>query len=424
LRALVYAGVFALVTLPVLAQSNLPFVASATTTLPANNITLTASGSNFETFVDDIIAAEGQFQQLSGKPFAGSSTFLGVQNAIVFQVNATGTVVSFGLAPINFSKTFTGTSSSDVSSQITDFFKKNGAQTISDFLAAIAKQSTIAVTDGNPNAATAIAANDSFMTLGFTPAEQTADTLASSNDSGPGAMGAGTAEKPRFSGLAIGFNAGTFTSGAFSGTSYDLSSSGFNIRLTDRVRIVTPLYLNYVKVSGAQIGGFGGSLAVPVTIRVIDKDSPWAWRLTPSFGLGGRVSVDLAGGTALWQAGLTSAIDYKVGPKLMLGVINQLTEDKSIAVKDGDFNFDPHVDQQILKNGVRFVTPIKPRLIGDFFIVDSRFLKDAAVKSFETFGASIAMHVTEKFNLRLGANYDIGTQFRSYSAGLSSAWQW
>jgi hypothetical protein len=423
LRALAWAGFLTALGLTARAQSNVPFSGSATTQLPANNITVTASGSSFETFINSIISSEGQFQALDGKPFAGTATFLGVKDALIFQVNAAGTVVSFSLGPINFNKTFTAANSTDLSKQVTDFFKKDGAQTIADFLAAIAKQSTIAVTDGNPNAATAIAANNTFISQGFTPVEQTADAIEASSSTGGTATTTAAAPR-RFGGLGIGLNAGHFKSGGFEGDNYDFSISGLNIGFGPNVRLVTPLYASYVKVSGAQIGGLGGGLALPITIRTITKESPWAWRVTPSVGIGGRVSVDLAGGAALWQAGLSSTFDVKVAPKLVLGFVNQITTHKSIEIKQGDFHFDPQIDQQILKNGLRLVAPLARRVVADFFVVDTRFLQAAAVKSFQTYGGSISLRATQSFNLTLGANYDTGTNFEAYSAGLSSAWHW
>ena len=56
--------------------------------------------------------------------------------------------------------------------------------------------------------------------------------------------------------------------------------------------------------------------------------------------------------------------------------------------------------------------------------MDSRFFKQAAVKSFETFGGSLSFRATKSFNLSLGANYDTGTDFKAYSVGISSAWRW
>jgi hypothetical protein len=45
------------------------------------------------------------------------------------------------------------------------------------------------------------------------------------------------------------------------------------------------------------------------------------------------------------------------------------------------------------------------------------------VKNFTTFGGSLTFRLNEKRHLTLGANYDTGANYRSWSAGLSSAWR-
>lgn len=398
-----------------LAQSNKPFEAVATTT-GAVPITITASSSNLEDFLSSLINTKGQFAALNGNPYTARSTFLGVQNAITFNTNSTGTAVTLGLTPIGFTRTFTGATKESVDDQIDDFFQKNGAETLAAFLKAIAKESPIAVTDGNPNSVTALAAGSTFTGQGFTGA----DELASAFDD----VDAGGGEKSRFGGFGIGFNAGKFEAGVFEGNNYDFSLSGLNIGFGDNVRLLTPISINYLDIEGAEVAGAGISLALPIRLRTMSKDNPVNWRLTPLAGVSLRGSVDLASGALIWQAGAANTIDYKVAPKLVVCLINQFTFHRSIEVTYGDYSFDPDVDQQILKNGVRLVTPFTKRLIGDFYVVDTRFLKAAAVKSFQTFGASLSLRATKSFNLSLGANYDTGDQFKAYSVGLSSAWRW
>ncbi len=386
-----------------------PFEAVATTTGPAP-ITLSASGSNLSDFVSSLINTNGQFAPLNGRAYTASSTFLGVPNAITFNTNATGTAVTYGLTPIGFSRTFTGTSKQDVDDQIDDFFKKNGADTIARFLKAIAEKSPLAVTDGNPNSATALAAAGTFTGQGFT----SVDEITAGLDGG----------KARYGGFGIGFNAGKFEAGDFKGNNYDFSLTGLNIGLGDSVRLITPISFNYLTVEGAKVAGMGINLAMPVRLRVMSKDNPLNWRVTPLAGVSLRGSADLAGGALLWQAGVTNTIDYKATPKLVVCMINQATFHRSIGINYGDYSFDPKVDQQILKNGFRLVSPLTPRLIGDFFAVDTRFLKAAAVKGFQTYGGSLSFRATPNYNVSLGANYDTGTRFKAYSIGLSSAWRW
>ncbi len=397
-----------------------PFQISVVTT-DNNPITVTATGSNLTDLINNLIKNLGQFQQLNGHAFTGTSTFLGVPNAIVFNVNSTGTVVNLNLTPIAFNKTFNGTSQGDVENQVTNFIEKSGSGTVGDFLSAIAKMSAVAVTDGNPNAATASSASTTFMDQGFTPATEV-ETLAADTTT-TGTSTSATA-KPSFGGLGIGFNSGKFKAAGIDGENTDVSITGLNFGLGPNVRLVTPVGFSYLKVAGARVGGFSVGLGLPITVETMGKDSPYNWRITPMAATSVRGSVDLASGALLWQAGLTNTVDYKVSSKLIVCVVNQLTTHHSIAVDYGDYHFDPKVDQQILKNGLRFVTPLNARLIGDFFVIDTRFLKDAAVKSFETLGGSLSFRITKTHSLTIGFNYDTGDNFKAYSVGLSSAWRW
>jgi hypothetical protein len=119
-----------------------------------------------------------------------------------------------------------------------------------------------------------------------------------------------------------------------------------------------------------------------------------------------------------------NSIDYRVNPKVVFCLVNQFTAHKSIKLEYGDYSFDPKVDQQIVKTGLRMVNPLTRRLILDVFVVDTRFLKAAAVDQFYSAGGSLSLRVSQRFNLTLGANYDTGDNYKSYSGGLSSSWKW
>ena len=126
----------------------------------------------------------------------------------------------------------------------------------------------------------------------------------------------------------------------------------------------------------------------------------------------------------LWQAGATNTIDFRINRRLILCVVNQYSTHKSISLALGDVEFDPQINQQILKNGLRIVSPLAKRLVGDFFVVDTRLLKEAAVDQFYTLGASLSFKAFESSNISLGANYDTGDDYKAWSVGLSSAWRW
>jgi hypothetical protein len=104
-------------------------------------------------------------------------------------------------------------------------------------------------------------------------------------------------------------------------------------------------------------------------------------------------------------------------------VVNQFTVHRSLTVKYSTYKFDPNVSQEMLKDGVRLVTPLSSRTTGDVFVIETNYLKDAAVQSFTTIGTSLSYRITPKSNITLGANFDTGRDYRSWSVGLSSAWK-
>jgi hypothetical protein len=386
-----------------------PFVVVVTsTTLP----TLTADYSSFPNLLNDLLNVRGGFAPYANTDFSATLAFLGVSHAIMADSNPAGTQVELLIPGINFTRTFSGQTRSDVENQIHDFFIKDGSGVVGDFLSYIARHSAVAVTDGNPSSSTAIMANASFLSNGFTPADEITFV----------GTGTAAAAQANFSGLGIGFNSGSFTANGISGTFNDLAMP-FKLRLSDRVSLSGSVPLNLLSVEGAKIYGVGLNLGLPVRILVMDKENPTNWRLTPLVGISARGSEDLAGGGVIWMAGLNSAVDYRVSEKLIVCVVNQFTVHRSLTVKYSTYKFDPNVSQEMLKDGVRLVTPLSSRTTGDVFVIETNYLKDAAVQSFTTIGTSLSYRITPKSNITLGANFDTGRDYRSWSVGLSSAWK-
>jgi hypothetical protein len=391
-----------------------PFDVTVTsTTVP----TVTEGYSSFPSLLSDVLNTNGPFAGFASTNFNATVNFLGVPNAVQASSNSTGTSVSLAIPLTGFSQTFNGPTRSDVETQIKNFFLQNGSSVVGNFLAAIAKQSAVAVTDGNPNSSTALMASSVFFSQGFTPTgDLPFEGVAAASNAGS------SSSSSRFTGLGIGFDSGQFKANGIKGDNSDMEIP-FGYRLTDRVSLAASIPINYLDVDGAKIYGVGFNLAVPVRIEIMDHDNPLNWRLTPFVGISARGSEDLSGGGVIWSPGLTNTLDYRVNSKLILGLVDQVSFDKSIAVKYSNYKFDPDVDQQILKNGVRAVTPLTSRLIMDGFIIETNFLKAAAVKNFTTFGTSFSYHLTQKFDVTLGANYDTGPGYSDWSVGLSSAWK-
>ena len=391
------------------ARADEPFTVVVTSaTLPS----LSAGYASFPDLLGDVLNARGEFAGYANTDFSASLSFLGISNAIMASSNQTGTQVNLQIPGINFTRVFTGPTRSNVEQQIKDFFVKDGSGVVGDFLNYVSHKSAVAVTDGNPSSSTALMANSSFFSSGFTPANDLTNTEATT----------ATATRTNLSGLGIGFNSGRFSANGITGNFTDFAIP-FKFALTDRVSLSGAVPFDLLTVEGAKIYGVGLNLGLPVRIMAMDKDQPMTWRLTPLLGISARGSADLAGGGVIWMAGLNNSVDYRVSHKLIVCVVNQLTTHHGIDVKYASYNFNPNVDQLMLKNGVRFVTPFSERTTGDFFVIETNFLKEAAVKNFTTFGASVSYRITPKANLTLGVNYDTGSGYRSSSAGLSSAWK-
>ncbi len=369
--------------------------------------TVTAENSSFPDLLQDVIKGQGKFASFSMVDYNGLMTYLGVPNAI--QVNMTGNTATIDLPSIGFSRTFTGSSRDDVYDQVEDYFLKHGSDIYGRFLKEMAKRSAVALTDGNPGATTARMAAGTFFTDGFTPSDELMDMIDGITTD-------------RFSGLGIGFNGGEFEAGDFTGYYADFALP-WRKRLAGHVDLNTSLNFNYLDVEGSQVFGIGATIGVPVRVLIMDREHRWNWRLTPVAGISARGSEDMASGGLIWMAGGLSTVDFRVNSRLILSIVNQVSYHKSMNLKlPDDYEFDPHVDQVILKNGLRAVTRFGKRIIADAFAIETNFLNDAAVDSFTTIGGSLKWQATQKYHLTLGANYDWGDDYKSWSVGLSSVW--
>lgn len=370
---------------------------------------VTVGSSNFLDLVDDVINAAGEFSFFETTQFEATLLYLGVPDAMTFYVNDTGTSAELYIASLDEFVNFTAGSRYELEQQIEDWFETEGTEVYADFLAAIAESSPAAVTDGNPTAATAADARTSFDSFGFTPAEDLV-------------MATDGATSPNYSGFGLGFNSGTFKAGDLRGTKTDLNIP-FRFALSEKLSLAGAVPIHYLSLEGAKIYGLGINLALPYRARIMTKENPLNWRITPTIGLTVRGSADLASGAALYQYGLINSIDYRINSKWIICMVNQLSAYESLEVSYDDYDFDPNISQLILKNGLRAVTKLSDRWILDGYVINTRFLEDAAVEQFWTLGVSGMFKLTKNRNLQMGLNYDFGDDYSAWSIGLSSAWK-
>ncbi len=419
LHRIVVGSALALSLICAVARASDPlFVVSVMTIDSGPLLSASVSFNKLQPALESAVDSEDVFSFTASRAYLEHITLFGYKNAAVFSQNGPshnlGTQLTVTLAPTGFSKTFTTTAEETAGDQAIDFFKGDGKNELAAFWQALSRSQPVAVNDGNPESATALSAASFFSTQGFTSASEIADGISDEPTEG----------KPKFGGLDFGINGGHFTAGPFDGNKVDLSGTVVNFGVSDQVRVLMNASAEYLTLDGAKIYGAGSSIALPIRFLIMNKQNPWNWRVTPFGGFNVQASEDLLNGSLLWQAGVVNSVDYRVNSKLVVCIASQFSHHQSIGVSLGGVDYDPEVKQEIFKNGLRLVTPLTKRWLADAFVVDTDFLKDAAVKQFWTFGGSISYRVARSINVGIAANYDTGKNFKAYNFGLNGVWKW
>lgn len=393
----------ALLTAPVKTQAADLFTITAT-----GGPTVTVGANNVIDLIERAVNRSDAFAALVGG-VTGSLSYAGVANAITYTSAAAGSS-SITIPSTGFSKNFATTQA------LTDFLKTDGSAEVAKFLKAMAAQSLVAITDGNPNASTARTAADAFQNYGMSFAQTKEEK---------------DAEKPNSSRVGFGIIAdvGSFDANGLKGSVYSLPMFA-RFKLTDRVGLDFNLPLNYTKIEGAEAFGLGLGLAVPVKVIPRTKDSPWYWQLTPFGGANASASKDLAAGGLLANGGLNSLVTYDFG-NFALSMGNHLSVYEGIPITVSGYTFDPGVSQQMLKNGLKLDVPIGQRWIFDVYAVHTKFLTSAALDQYVTLGGEIGYRFLGKANaakksggyMKLGLYADVGDNYTSAHAQFGTGWK-
>ena len=384
------------------------FNINAVTTDGGPAMNQTAGSSSVLNLIQSAVDAQGDFSSFNGRGYNASLQYAGVANAINFSVNNAGTSATLQIPSTGFSKTFTGTSRDDLNNQITSFLKTDGQSEYAKFLKAMNEQSTVAVSDGNPNSSTAMMASEAFSDYAFGEGETRAEK-------------ASRADAVRTS-FGVVADIGSFTSGGISGTSYSLPLS-MNFNLTDRVGIGVAVPLNYTEIEGAKIFSAGLTLALPVKIILPGDNQPWSWQLTPSGGAIASASEDMLAGGAIGQGGISSMLTYDFGKfSLTMGNFFGCFEGIPITVSGDTFN--PDVSQQITKNGLKISVPVKQHWVVEAYGIHTKVLQSAAVNQYFTVGAEIGWRSSsQKSYWSIGFYSDIADNYTSTRAKIGTSWK-
>jgi hypothetical protein len=377
---------------------------------PTTGQDIHTGGSSILDLVDNLINGQGSFSSLRTRNFTAGLSYAGVHHAIQFIVNGnTASIVipaRTGYAGLN--KSFTGSNRADLENQIEAYLKKDGQAEYAKFLKSINSESTVAVTDGNPNSSTATFATQTFMDYAFAPGE----TRAEKTENHEGRVGFG-----------LYGDVGTFDSKGIKGTTYSLPLFA-KFKLTDRIGLGVSIPLNYTDIEGAQVFGMGLNLALPIKVLVRADNQKWAWNLTPSGGVLASASKDMLAGGALSQVGLSSMLsrDFE---NFTLSMGNFFGWFEGIPLTINGVEYDPNVSQQIFKNGLKASIPFKERWVFEIYAIHTKFIDTAAVDQYFTLGGELAWkpNPKKKRYWKIGVYSDISGEFTSAHAQFGTVWK-
>ncbi|GEM_PF-2804062 len=370
--------------------------------------------------VDHLINSSDEFRSLSTRPrFDASATYFGVPDALGFDLSEDATGVSALLTSslTGLSKSFVGPTRSDVEHQIEEWLKKNGASELAKLDSEISKRSAAAPNDGNPFATTATLATDSFGRFGLGTSHRD-----------PKANGiAGAADELQLAfGLGAGLSYSTATietpAGKLNASRLDLPIEfGFPLGATP-LRLEVAIPLNITEMERNYIYGAGLNLGLPWRVLSIGDGSRWGWQLTPMGGVMGRVDVEGANGALVYYAGAASMLEYEITQGLTIAMGNQIGTFHDIGIEIGGVDIQRDIDQRIVNNGIRLSKDIGGWTL-EGYVVDSRFLEEAAVDGFQTYGAHVVYNFSKSFYLGTAVDYINSSQFEAVRVSLGSSFR-
>lgn len=393
------AGIFAALISLIVSSPSLDAQLFGVNAAPAAGPEISVKGSSIIDLVENLLDADKEFAALDNQAWTAEALYFGVPKALQFESNADRTVVTLTSRLTGLDVTFTGVDSDEVEDELVDWLKADGSKELAKLDKEIRKRSAAALSDGNPNAATAMIANSAFR--GFTMGEVTGGIAYS--------FGQFDVDTP---------------SGTMKGEQHRLNLRP-SFRIGERVAFMWDIPIDYTEIEGTDIYGVGMNMGLRVNILKPSEERQYAWGLTPFAGVMARGSADAASGALVWQAGIGSKFDYTFSEKVVLTVGNQVSTFSDISISYDDYEFEQDISQTITKNGARVGYRIFPKVELDASLVNTYFFEDAVIGNYWTAGGGIAYRFGEKDGvLGLFGNYDFASGYDGWSVGLAFGRKW
>ena len=407
-----------------------PFVWTVSTTTGTPE-TVRVRGNNLADVTDAVVLGYGSARRLAGRDVTATLNYAGVPRALRLDLpadRASGTLRY--TATGGPTDTFTAAGSPTavpaarvIADQIYFDLTDPDRREYENLQQRVNRQSYIAPLDGNPSAATAFLAGQSF------------DKYAAVRVGQP----PGYADGPR----QLRFDPYGVPYGPeparqlyqpvfwFDATGYAQSTNGFNgydLRFSlnalghfaPGIGWSVSIPYQYRQVDGAQSETSAVNFGVPVDIFTPNRRVPVGWTVTPFFEFGVSTSRDLGSTAGLFDGGVASRVTLDLGRRRewTLAYGAQFTGFVGLgAVRNDDYYYDDgsayrgHLAQQVVKNGVQVIRRFRYGLSVDAGVTYSGFVGDAATDQWWSPRVGVAWQVSPNFALRLAYRGDLADHY-------------
>ncbi len=364
----------------------------ATNTTPPR--TLQAGGKDITHVLTTLVAKEGEFASFKNQPVTAHIDYLGLPRALGVSVTFDGNTATLRIPGTGYVHTFTGATPRQLQNAVADWIKEEGGDELARFRRFVNRRSAAGVTDGNPNATTALLAGSFFNSFGLPrspsyldPAQRTHVSL-----------------QPR---------ARSWHSGRLSGRVLSLDPE-VGYRFSERTSLTLLAPMNYADTGGAEIFGVGFAAALSRELVPFRTENRWQSRATAFGGTALRGSQNLAAGGAVFTwGGAINALrritgNFRVGGALMGASFH------GIPLEFQGFELDKVVAQQIAKAGVVSELDLpfaSHRLVAQ--LTQTRLFKAAAVPDFTTISLAYQWRWRDGSLVQVGYEADRGASYRS-----------
>lgn len=358
-----------------------------------------ASGSSVIDLVENLIDSDQEFTNLEDQGFDASLRYGSVNDAILVSRNSSSTSATLTIPSTGFTKVFTADNQSDLEDQIRDFILEEGQAEYAKFLRTINEQSLLGVIDGNPLAATALLANNTYDRFGL------GRGLMLPMDSGMPDDGYGSRYE-----IFGGLDSTDEGDGSHAG-----ASIGRVWRFGNRFGIALGSTFTYREIESADVFHFGGHIGVPI-ILIGPEPKGLVWQVTPAFQAGASGSEDLAAGGTIMGGSIASSLRIPLGSRIAITIGNQYSFYEGYGLNIFGYEWDTDASQQIVKNGVRGSFEVVHGLVLDAGITHTAFLQEAAVDSYLTPSVGLGIYFSAKqtSGVRVAYKGDFGDGYDSH----------